>query len=171
MSGVCFCKGWKDIRPMKTHSSFRRICSLNTCLLLFASGMASLAHEDNQTHARLTVASFLFLDQAVPVDGALFSTNARVQVRQGSIDEDDDPNYVNHFFNPRTGGRGLGASETAPQRASHLWSDALQNYRAGQRTDAYANLGRVMHLLQDMTSPAHVHLDVHGPGPYCEGDR
>jgi hypothetical protein len=158
---------------MKNRLSFLRIRALNVWFLLLVSAAASMAHEDNQTHARLTVASFLFLDQTYPEDAALFSSTARGQVRQGSIDEDDTPNFFNHFFNPKTGERGFNADETAPQRASHLWSTgAVARFRLNQRPGAYGNLGQVLHLLQDMTSPAHVHLDVHGfPGLPCEGDN
>jgi len=141
------------------------------------------AHEDNQTHARLTIASFLFLDQTYPADGALFSSTARGGVRQGSIREDDDPLFFNHFFNPKTG-KTLDTSgfplyydnKTAPERAFGLWESAIEQYRGGQTDLAFTNLGHVIHLLQDMTSPAHVHLDPHGdPRSYvigmpCEGD-
>src|SRR6188768_783301 len=109
---------------MKTHSSFLWIRALNVWFLLLASVIVSRAHEDNQTHARLTIASFLFLDQTCPEDGALFSSSARAQARFGSIDEDNDPLYFNHFFNPKTGETTdvpLYAEVPAPQRASSLW--------------------------------------------------
>lgn len=167
---------------MKTCSLFCWFRSLAACSLLLASVIPSLAHEDNQTHARLTVASFLFLDQAFPEDGALFSSSARTEARLGSIAEDDDPLYFNHFYNPKTGGTTdvpFYDEVPAPIRASYLWpTGVVQQFRANQGGVAYRNLGHVLHLLQDMTSPAHVHLDIHGDprswvpgsGVPCEGD-
>ena len=140
---------------------------------LFWAGASEVqAHEDTETHARLSVASLLFLDQAAPQDGALFSVSARSQIRQGSIDEDNSPNFGNHFFNPKTGEALSGLWDTAPKRASDFWTEALTDYRAGRTSDAFAKLGYVMHLLQDMTSPAHVHVDDHGTPRlgHCEGD-
>ncbi|MEK7649647.1 MAG: MopE-related protein [Patescibacteria group bacterium] len=52
--------------------------------------------------------------------------------------------------------------ETALSRARSLWSHALNLYRAGNKREAYYVLGRVAHLLSDLTVPAHVHSDVHG---------
>jgi concanavalin A-like lectin/glucanase superfamily protein/hapalindole biogenesis HpiC1 cyclase-like protein len=161
----------------KIHHGFRWTpihCFLLLAPLLLWPGITSRAHQDTETHARLSVASFLFLDQTYPADGALFSTFARGLARQGSINEDDDPLYFNHFFNPKTGATidvPFYDEQTAPQRASGLWSMSIQQYRGGQTNNAFDNLGHVLHLLQDMTSPAHVHLDVHGGGLYCEGDN
>ena len=145
---------------------------LLTAILLWTGRSDAWAHEDTETHARLSVASFLFLDQAAPQDGALFSVLARSLIRQGSIEEDNFPNFGNHFFNPKTGDA-LGVLwDTAPKRASDFWTEALADYRAGRTGDAFAKLGHVMHLLQDMTSPAHVHIDDHGTPRlgHCEGD-
>src|SRR5262245_34480502 len=131
------------------------------------------AHEDTQTHSRLTVASFLFLDQAFPEDGLSFNSDFRRDVRQGSIDEDATPKFENHFYNPITGGKFSDNAQSAPQRAADLWFQSVTNFRApGRRLAAGDNLGAVMHLLQDMTSPAHVHLDNHAKVflGHCEGD-
>jgi hypothetical protein len=68
---------------------------------------------------------------------------------------------------------------TADARAAELWNCAIQTYRGFPCTEtklksghqathqpgrgtAFGLLGRVLHLLEDMTSPAHVHKDPHG---------
>jgi hypothetical protein len=162
---------------MKKHSFFRRFRALNLWFFLFASGFPSTAHEDLHTHPALTIGAFLFLDQAAPEDAAFFSATNRSRARQGSIDEDTCPYFVSHFYNPQTGenttpippfGIGLGCElgsfdqQTAPARATNYWSDAVNNYRGGDTNLAMTQLGHVFHLLQDMSSPAHVHNDVHG---------
>jgi len=117
----------------------------------------------------------LFLDLTHPEDGVLIPGSLRTQVRQGSIDEDECPNYVHHFYDPKTGqnttllppqlftcDRPPGfVQQTAPARARDFWASAISKYRAGDRANAFLDLGHVFHLLQDMSSPAHVHNDVH----------
>ena len=146
---------------------------LAAALLLMAAPFQVYGHDDTQTHARLSVASFLFLDQIFPEDGLSFTEDFRIYVRQGSINEDATPKYENHFYNPKTGGKLFNNVQSAPQRAAHFWFQSVTNFRApGRRLVGADNLGAVMHLLQDMTSPAHVHLDNHGKVflGHCEGD-
>jgi hypothetical protein len=156
---------------MKTDSSFLQVRALSIRFLLFASVITSSAHEDLHTHPALSVGAMLFLDQVNPEDGALISQTARNNVRQGSIDEDACPNYLNHFYNP-TNGENTNprvsplcplqpiAYQTAPGRAAIFWDEAVLAYRQGSSA-AFTKLGWVFHLLQDMTSPAHVHNDLH----------
>jgi hypothetical protein len=43
------------------------------------------------------------------------------------------------------------------------WGDGMRRWRARDKAGAYQNLGHVVHLIQDLTVPAHTHLDEHGP--------
>ena len=81
-----------------------------------------------------------------------------------------------HGFNPVTGEGFWGSdTETAPAGAGLLYREALEaraRLGAAGGTDNEAQdesalhlLGRVAHLIQDMTSVAHVHLDNHGLDP------
>ena len=49
------------------------------------------------------------------------------------------------------------------ERAGRLFDTALEELEAGDREAAYRYLGRSAHLLGDMATPAHVHLDTHLP--------
>lgn len=80
-------------------------------------------------------------------------------------------NWGTHFWNPAGGPEGglLEMVETFPvnlegrnayQRARELYGTAKALYDADPPA-AYHILGRVVHLLTDMATPAHVHLDVH----------
>lgn len=53
---------------------------------------------------------------------------------------------------------------SALRRAKILFNRAVAAYQNGQQTAAYLWLGRSMHLLGDMATPAHVLLDTHLPG-------
>jgi len=80
-------------------------------------------------------------------------------------------NWGTHFWNPAEGPGGglLKTVETFPvnlegrnayQRARQLYETAKVLYGEDPPA-AYHLLGRVVHLLTDMATPAHVHLDVH----------
>lgn len=92
--------------------------------------------------------------------------NAR-DTSRGTVDEDIGSRPINHFYNPVTGVNSMPASRMAAvERAELFWERAVDLYRRGQfwgRAGAFHMLGRSMHLLQDMTSPAHVHDDPHVP--------
>lgn len=49
-------------------------------------------------------------------------------------------------------------------RAKMLFANAIDAYSSGDLETAYLWLGRSMHLLGDVSTPAHVHLDMHLPG-------
>jgi hypothetical protein len=48
-------------------------------------------------------------------------------------------------------------------RAHNLFSRGLEAREVGQTEAAYLWLGRAIHILGDMATPAHVHLDIHLP--------
>src|SRR6476646_10020314 len=155
----------------KTITAFRPLAAL---IFLFQTATEVCAHEDKHTHPALSVGATLFLDLTNPEDGVRIPDSFRRLVRQGSIDEDQCPNYVSHFYNPNTGENTTqlppeflscdippGFQQIAPARARDFWINAVSKYHAKDQTNAFLYLGHVFHLLQDMTSPAHVHNDVH----------
>ena len=102
----------------------------------------------------------------------------RTDIGQGSIDEDTFPQYCYHAYNPHNG-RGFdlpcpGVIDWANIIASNardampiLWARAISAYDAGNLggpNGAFHMLGRCIHLIQDMTSPAHTHSDTHIDG-------
>lgn len=84
------------------------------------------------------------------------------------VDEDDGLNSLNHFCEGGDGGEltdGLMFFNSAYTRASGTtYPDAVDYYHAAAKADAYYWLGHTMHLVQDMTLPAHVHNDQHALG-------
>lgn len=97
----------------------------------------------------------------------------------GSDQEDNTPRYRNHFYNPLAG-TGLndiysGASSfdwASDDGNDWSWKTARNKYYVGLTAstettrksalaDAFRALGQVMHLVQDLASPAHVRNDVH----------
>lgn len=80
-----------------------------------------------------------------------------------AVEHEDDgalPRW--HFWDPAGGpNNGIYGFDSALTRAGQLWSAMLVEYRDGNYGTAYENLGRIMHLISDMSVPAHVNLDDH----------
>lgn len=149
------------------------ICLALTALLSLPQ--RATAHEHIHTHNYLAHASVWLLGNP------LIDAQAENLIAQGTIDEDQCPNYYSHFINARTGELMRNAvvppptdgncvdgvhprdnQTTAPTRGGLLWDQAVTAFRAGNRDGAFKLLGHTLHLLQDMTSPAHVHNAPHG---------
>ena len=91
-------------------------------------------------------------------------------ITEGSYEEDMRALFMNHFFNPDDNlDAGLciltECYQSAYRRAQTIWdSEVLMNYPTNKSLSYYF-LGRAAHLLEDMSIPAHTHLDPHW-GPY-----
>ncbi len=92
-------------------------------------------------------------------------------LEQGSIDEDNFPRWMNHFYDP-SAGKGLWGFASAKDWAqsgwqTFNWEKALNFYVKGDRQSAMIALGHVLHLVEDMGVPAHTRNDAHPEGdPY-----
>jgi len=66
-----------------------------------------------------------------------------------------DPGYV----------ASLGIISKSPvfSQANYTWQRALYEYAKGNRQQAFISLGHVLHLLEDMSVPAHTREDAHPP--------
>lgn len=125
------------------------------------------------------------------------SETAEDWMKDGSDWEDSDAtqSWLNHFYDPTTEqgltGPGLNGSVTTWGQPSLVWGkdyvanlwnwhwardayyNALTNADAGLRdfynAKFFRSLGQVMHLVQDLASPAHVRNDPHGaPGVHSD---
>lgn len=106
----------------------------------------------------------------------------------GAVAEDQPiSRTLHHFWSPQTDqplNKGFYAAmnlatapdwgQTGDRQASWLyqgkfsWNQAIEAYRQGDLEKAFVNLGHVLHLLQDMTVPAHVRNDPHELGDSYE---
>ena len=111
----------------------------------------------------------------------------------GNEDNDNDPvteRSMRHFYRP-TDDLGLIESPGYPwhQFSFHFdypnsllwgngsvecneydWLDAIEHYLNDNKEDAYFALGHVIHLLEDLSVPAHTHLDIHAGAFGLGGD-
>ncbi|PIQ75168.1 MAG: hypothetical protein COV84_02650, partial [Candidatus Portnoybacteria bacterium CG11_big_fil_rev_8_21_14_0_20_40_15] len=99
-------------------------------------------------------------------------------LKQGSIEEDTPPRWLNHFYEPHSN-KGwwifLSSKEWAENsivqsayiKGNQTWQKAIDNYIKGDKKESFIALGHVLHLIEDVTVPAHTRLDAHPFGdPY-----
>ncbi len=148
-------------------------------------------------HKELFEYGYALLAEVSPERAEFYRGHAYADLHDGSGAEDEQdcdngtfcippachsPNR--HFYNPFTESGlawvpglscTLGVQDSAKVSALDHWKWAVEAY-AGNNLHGYNNafhlLGQVVHLLSDMTSPAHVHLDNHMLGDdfetWCE---
>lgn len=131
----------------------------------------SRAYNDTISHPSLTVN----IAQVYNQNYGRKLTNQEINwLKQGSVEEDKAPRWLNHFYNPHTG-QGLVTKYLSAKRWArtqsflqrYSWQDALDAYVEGDNQKAFLALGHVLHLTEDMTVPAHARLDAHPEGdPY-----
>ena len=104
------------------------------------------------------------------------SNKQSASILKGAENEDIDPRYLNHFYNPYNNKSLLEAfgvaMPTAKEWAFFQFSASgdfsvptiLDNYREGNTKRAFEGVGHILHLVQDMGTPAHVRVDPHPPG-------
>jgi uncharacterized repeat protein (TIGR01451 family) len=161
----------------------KRTWSVLCCVLCWFVGPRMLsAHEEYHTHTGLTAVSLQLLEELL-VDPISFTPDQKTNLLLGVVDEDQCRCSLYHFYNPRTHENHVEGPTTtisARDRAELLWRRSLgepfvvnlaclddiypfsscSGYN-DPHPDLFRQLGRVLHLLQDMTSPAHVHDDAH----------
>jgi len=154
-------------------------------LLGFVGPRAVLAYDHQITHPRFTSWSVQIYNLAFrPV-----ITNQELEWLATGAAAEDQPvlRTMNHFWWPQTdrplsaGSYHLMSLETAPDWGlapgaqanliygpSFSWYQAIEAYRRGDYETAFVNLGHVLHLLQDVSVPAHSRNDPHVLGDALE---
>ncbi|MBI9019201.1 MAG: right-handed parallel beta-helix repeat-containing protein [Phycisphaerae bacterium] len=147
------------------------------------------AHENDVVHPGLTNAASEVADISEISARCNFDINTDPQcsfIDEGSVKEDlgvysfnswdterwgldacwlNGLNWIHHSYNPITGGGwwDLGGIDTL-NYALPRWNQSIYEYKYGNKDKGSFMLGWVAHLLEDMSSPAHVHGDIHTAG-------
>lgn len=144
-------------------------------ILLFFLAFQAFSYDNERIHPGLTEAAAQVYN--ANFDNVLTEEQNNWLV-QGSIKEDTFPRYFNHFYDPTTGlglndGKysGLSAklwaqdqSGLAAVSGDYSESAILANYKVGNYERAYEGIGHILHLVQDMSVPAHTKNDAHPKG-------
>ncbi len=155
----------------------KNIVLLVLVLFLFSSDKA-LTYDNLIVHPKLSRKASGIYNQNFP--NQKLSSEEVNWIVEGTIAEDTDPRYLNHFYNPKTG-RGLNDGVFSGHSAK-WWAynqksisgdysvpKILENYKEGNKKRAYQGIGHILHLIQDMSVPAHVRNDAHPEGDPFEG--
>jgi endonuclease YncB( thermonuclease family) len=108
------------------------------------------------------------------------NSRQRAWMIEGSIAEDADPRYLNHFYDPTIEKglndglfKGVSAKEWAKKQNSvsgdYSENAIFLNYKNGNKKRAFQGIGHIIHLIQDMSVPAHTRNDSHPKGDPYEG--
>lgn len=101
-------------------------------------------------------------------------------LQYGAVAEDTPNRWLNHFYDPiyNQGLKGLylsakdwatnGQEQTKYALGDKTWQRAIDDYRQGDRESAFKSLGHVLHLLADVSVPAHTRDDIHIVGDSYE---
>jgi hypothetical protein len=160
--------------------------------LLVLTVVAGVEPHAVPTHTNITSSAVTYLKSEAP-EFACFSDS---DVQIGTSAEDDNPRYMFHFFPALNGplftsscssfNWGLTDTSVCTQTGAptitgttstltnfRTWDAAVRNARfpvgsSTQSENGWVDLGYVMHLLEDLTSPAHTRNDAHPP--YVDAD-
>ena len=98
-------------------------------------------------------------------DGRVFGTNDGDDILEGTYEEDTPLIWMNHFVAGGDGDElytGLWGWDSAYERAQQLWGTKITSTAFNSdRALTYYWLGRIAHLIADMTTPTHTHNDTH----------
>lgn len=113
----------------------------------------------SETHQYTTQRGFKILDEVLGGEYSKFYTqDDRTQVFTFCTkpDEDEiDGAYKYHFYNPATEKNFMGEDDSALARCKSHYNRAIYYYKNGNREDAFEELGRSLHFLEDLNTPVH----------------
>lgn len=153
----------------------KNIAIFLTTAFILGVGIA-FSYDDISTHPQLSNAATRVFNNSTNPNK--INVEQMKWIEYGASMEDTDPRYVNHFYNPKTGG-GLSdnvffissaKSWVQKQKSAtgdYSYQTTLDNYKNGDKKRAWQGVGHILHLIQDMSVPAHVRIDEHHDGdPY-----
>jgi len=166
----------KKIR--RGNSFVRVIFFLFVCSALVFPGRV-FGYDTNIAHPNIA-------ELAAKLYNAQFDPNLTTEeinwIKQGSIDEDTPTRWLNHFYDPIYnrgiwfGKQELSAKDWANDAKAQMsfalgdktWDRGLDDLRKNDRGKAFKELGHIVHLISDMSVPAHTRDDIHVLGDYYE---
>ena len=124
-----------------------------------------IAHDPDEVHPAMT-------ENAIDIVRSRLLSLFEDEIIEGSKDADDSGGECGHAYNPVTQ-KGYPKTEVCDHARDALdtardhWKDAVDAYKAKRYAGdegAFRLLGRTLHIIQDLTCPAHVHSDFHPDG-------
>lgn len=133
-------------------------CFLSTMLIFNGLEMNASAFS-SETHFYATQRGINILDDVQGEKYSSFYTDGdRKQILTYCTRPDDDENegaYKYHFYNPATEKNFMGEDDSALTRCTYHYNNAKYYFKSGQRENAFEELGRSIHFLEDLNTPVH----------------
>ncbi len=136
-------------------------------LALALSPALVFGYDNTKTHPMLT-SEAIKLSEASGQSN--FNESEKERIIQGSIDEDNVPRWLEHFYDP-INNRGLNSGQFNTSKAwahgralvpnDYTWDNSIYDYAYGDKNQGLYALGHVIHLVQDATVPDHTRDDPH----------
>ncbi|MFI4910666.1 MAG: HEAT repeat domain-containing protein [Sedimentisphaeraceae bacterium JB056] len=108
-------------------------------------------HASTPTHQTLMEYSINKAGSLLPPLG--FTGTQKIKMKEGSADEDSSSRPLDHAYRPIDGGS-FPFGTTALKESQARWGSMVDAFE--ENGDGWHYLGRVSHILQDMSSPLHV---------------
>ena len=144
----------------------KRIKRLLACFLGLTMGVCSTGMNagafDGPTHNYVTHTSSLFVCSKFEGCDEFYTPEVIERLRTFSMKPDEDENeggYKLHFFNPATERNFMGEKESALTRFTGHYRKAVRYYKTGRYNDAWEELGRAIHFLEDLNTPVHTNYE------------
>ncbi|MBI5731906.1 MAG: lamin tail domain-containing protein, partial [Candidatus Magasanikbacteria bacterium] len=137
-------------------------------------------YDTNVAHPGLSKLAGELYNQNLAKDNLPALTAKQINwLMQGAIEEDTPLRWMNHFYDPvyNLGFKGFYDSvkvwakdiggQVGYSKGNNTWQEAIYSYQKGDNEKAFIALGHILHLIEDLTVPAHTRDDAHPTGdPY-----
>ena len=117
---------------------------------------------DGPTHKYVTDTSLSFVNNEFKDFKNFYTDDVIEQLLIYCIKPDEDETegaYKFHFYNPATERNFMGEKESALTRFMGHYRKAVRYYKADRNKDAFEELGRSIHFLEDLNTPVHTNYE------------
>lgn len=123
---------------------------------------ASASAFDGPTHRYVTDTSLSAVNSEFKNLSKFYNSSAITRLLIYCVKPDEDENdgaYKFHFFNPITERNFVGEVESALTRFVTHYRNAVRFYKSGKHNNAWEELGRAIHFLEDLNTPVHTNYE------------
>ncbi|MDQ5983809.1 MAG: Phospholipase C [Eubacteriales bacterium SKADARSKE-1] len=113
----------------------------------------------SDTHEYTTKRGSIIVEETFGSELASFynaEVKAQLKIYCTKPDEDEaQGSYKVHFYNPATEKNFIGEDDSALSRFTDHYNQAVDLYKKGRKNEAFEQLARSVHFLEDMNTPVH----------------
>ena len=138
---------------------FKKIISYLLTLLFVSLAIPQVGAFSSDTHEYTTKMGIkLFQNNFRKTFDKVYNKEAQSQLMTFCTRPDEDESggaFKYHFYNPATEKNFMGEDESALKKCNDHYNNALRYYKEGKKLDAFEELARALHFLEDLNTPVH----------------